>query len=73
MKFKWTVFVLILHGTVVLIGQTTRAGDPQEDAIQHLLAVGPDAAGADKAQKAVDALVAGRAEGVARDPGRGSR
>ena len=58
MKFKWTVFVLILHGTVVLIGQTTRAGDPQEDAIQHLLAVGPDAAGADKAQKAVDALVA---------------
>ncbi len=58
MKFTWTVFVLILHGTVVLIGQATPAGDPQADAIQHLLEVGPDAAGTDKAQNAVDTLVA---------------
>lgn len=52
------IFALILFGTVPLVGTVGAADDPHDAAIRQLLAVGPDAAGADKAQKAVDALVA---------------
>ncbi|MBY0457901.1 MAG: hypothetical protein K2V38_11225 [Gemmataceae bacterium] len=58
MKRYRGIFALILFGTGLLVGAVGAADAPQDAAIKQLLAVGPDAAGADKAQKAVDALVA---------------
>jgi hypothetical protein len=58
MKCYRSIFALMLFGTVLLVGAASAADEPQDAAIKHLLAVGPDAAGADTAQKAVDALVA---------------
>lgn len=57
MKLNWAVLALVLPATSLPFGHTM-AADPHDEAIQHLLATGPDAAGADKAQRAVDSLVA---------------
>lgn len=57
MKLNWAVLALVLPATSLPVGHTM-AADPHDEAIQHLLATGPDAAGVEKARKAVDALVA---------------
>ena len=57
MKLNWAVLALVLLATSLLVGHTM-AADPHDEAIQHLLATGPDDAGVEKARKAVDPLVA---------------
>jgi hypothetical protein len=57
MRFTRAALALALFGTVLLVGGAGAAG-PHDEAINRLLAVGPDGAGAGDAQHAVDILVA---------------